>query len=236
MSHPLLSNEKFVRSMFWVSIFYFSLYFAYQILFIDLVSELNHWLTLVTLPFVILLITMKLTVRESRFTDIFAILNIRKTGLLKNLMWGILIGTVMGFVQVMLSRQSSEIMAAIKNGSFFYKFPVAIIMMLMTAGFTEEFMFRGFIQTSLQNRLKSGVWAVLVASALFGIYHFPFAFYKESWPSHGNFWGAIQEGVLFAFIAGLIIGGCYAKFKSLVVPVIIHAMFNAVWFSTKINI
>ena len=71
-------------------------------------------------------------------------------------------------------------------------FPLALVLLMMTAGFTEEFFFRGVLQTRLTTSLKSKVWGVVVAAVLFGLYHLPYAYLHPGWPSHGD-WGAWLE-------------------------------------------
>lgn len=57
------------------------------------------------------------------------------------------------------------------------KFPVYFCLMILTAGFTEEVFFRGIVQRCMLNTWKRPYMAILSASVLFGLYHFPFAFY-----------------------------------------------------------
>ena len=58
--------------------------------------------------------------------------------------------------------------------------------MMLTAGFTEEFFFRGFLQTRLEVLTRSRVAAVLLASICFGLYHLPYAYFNPAWPSAGD--------------------------------------------------
>ncbi len=40
-------------------------------------------------------------------------------------------------------------------------------------GFVEEFAWRGYVLTGARRTLGSGTWAIVVSSALFGLWHFP---------------------------------------------------------------
>ena len=215
---------------------YFALYFIYQILYIDLVSELNHWLTLVLVPATIVFLGLRFTTGRTGARAFFRTFNLHFDHFGKALLVALIAGVVLGFVQLLLSRSAGAILESIKSGEYFYKLPIALLAMLATAGFTEEFFFRGFIQTSLERRTRSRLWSVGVSSLLFGIYHFPYAYYKESWPTHGDFLGAVSEGVVFSTVIGVILGGLYSRWKNLFIPILVHALFNAIWFATKINL
>ncbi|MBI4429371.1 MAG: CPBP family intramembrane metalloprotease [Ignavibacteriales bacterium] len=119
-------------------------------------------------------------------------------------------------------------MLLITTGKFAYLFPLAIVLMLFTAGFTEEFFFRGFLQTRLQQLFSSNVVGVIVSSILFGIYHLPYAYLNPRWPSHGNlpeaFWSALGQGIPM----GLILGTLYVRTKNnLLSCVVVHSLLNS---------
>lgn len=57
------------------------------------------------------------------------------------------------------------------------RFPIFFCLMLLTAGFTEEFFFRGIVQRCVTRSLKRPYIAILLTGVLFGLYHFPFAYY-----------------------------------------------------------
>jgi len=47
-------------------------------------------------------------------------------------------------------------------------FPLTFVLMALTAGFTEEFFFRGVLQTRLARALRSRAAGVVAAAQLFG--------------------------------------------------------------------
>jgi membrane protease YdiL (CAAX protease family) len=55
-----------------------------------------------------------------------------------------------------MSRYADEVWEIIRSGPVLYLFPLTIVLMLLTAGFTEEFFFRGFIQTRLEQCFDQG--------------------------------------------------------------------------------
>jgi len=85
-----------------------------------------------------------------------------------------------------------------------------LIYMLLFVGLAEEVLFRGLIQQDL-TKAFGWKWGLFGASALFGIMHLT--------------WRSIPE-LGFVFLAGIILGGLYLKTKSLVAPIVLHAVNN----------
>lgn len=85
----------------------------------------------------------------------------------------------------------------------------------------EELVFRNIIQKRSYAAF-SGVGAVLFTSLLFGLIHLP------AYLALGATWDAlaIPAGVLV--IGSVIIGFAYLKTKNLVVPILIHAIYNSI--------
>jgi membrane protease YdiL (CAAX protease family) len=144
------------------------------------------------------------------------------------ILWAILIGLALSGLQLVLSRNKDVIWGLIVSGKALILFPLTLIIMLLTAGFTEEFFFRGVLQTRMQCLFKSKVVAVVVTSLLFGLYHLPYAYLNPRWPSHGNwpeaFGAAFGQGVPM----GLILGTLYVRTKNnLVACIFVHALINS---------
>ncbi len=91
---------------------------------------------------------------------------------------------------------------------------------LMALSLGEEALFRGYLQTTLQRRYP---WwfATVLASTLFGLWHLPGAF----WFYH-PYTILATVGVPFAF--GLLAGVMVRLSRSIVGPVVAHAVYNAV--------
>jgi membrane protease YdiL (CAAX protease family) len=143
---------------------------------------------------------------------------------------------LLGLVQSGLSNKKKEIWEIILSGDVFIRLPIAFVLMLLTAGFTEEFFFRGILQSNLARKFNRQWPAILISSVLFGVYHLPYAFLKPTWSTHGIFWAAFQEGVIMTGIMGAILGFIYARTKHLVAPIICHALFDAVMVMTMWNL
>jgi membrane protease YdiL (CAAX protease family) len=74
----------------------------------------------------------------------------------------------------------------------------------------EEIIFRFIIYNSLMMVVKDALWAILLSSAIFGIYHMN--------PVQGA----------YAFFMGLVICFLYYKSENIFVPIIAHASANLV--------
>jgi hypothetical protein len=86
-----------------------------------------------------------------------------------------------------------------------------LIVALSLAGFCEEFTFRGFLQTSIENRYPFKA-ALFVSSLAFGLFHFdPQAVYTIS-----------------AFLMGLGLGFVYNHWRSYTVSSVAHATVNLI--------
>jgi membrane protease YdiL (CAAX protease family) len=212
---------------------YFIVYIAYLFLFTRLENEYAHWLTLVALPAALLRWFQVQAQPSATWRELLASVGLSRDRLSRGVIWGVVIGLALGAIQIVVSRQRAEIGEIVASGRFFWAFPLGFLIMMITSGFTEEFFFRGVLQSSLRAWLRSKTGAVLISSVLFGLYHLPYAYCLTSWRSHGDLGAAMSEGVVPAMVVGLILGGVYERFKNLLAPVIVHSLFNAYWLSTR---
>ncbi|MCU4926060.1 CPBP family intramembrane metalloprotease [Halobacteria archaeon AArc-dxtr1] len=101
----------------------------------------------------------------------------------------------------------------------------AMILILIAIAFlfnspAEEFLFRNVIQKRLYDAFDRTT-AVVVASAIFSLVHFPvYALLAESTV-------AVVIPLIVLFFGGLVMGYAYVVTENLVVPIIIHAVYNA---------
>jgi membrane protease YdiL (CAAX protease family) len=216
---PRLSREET-----WTAPFYFLLYLGY--LFWRSESELGHWLSLVLLPLALVLSLNR--GRHAPLSSALATFGLRRGTLLRGLGLTLVLGLLLGLLQVFLSRSGPGVLEAFRNGTALYLLPLSFLLMVATAGFTEEFFFRGFLQTRLEGLLGSRVGGLVLASLFFGVYHLPYAYLNPHWPSAGD-WGAAWTAALGQGIpAGLILGGLFLiSRKNLVACVVLHALVNA---------
>jgi membrane protease YdiL (CAAX protease family) len=207
----------------WAALAYVPLYFA--ALFASLESELTHWVTLVALPF---LIALGFGGIRRRPSEVLATFGLRRTGWWRGVGWALLLGAGITVLQVVLSGSRDEILSLVESGRAFWLYPLALVLMLALAGFTEEFFFRGFLQTRLETLTGSAWGAVGLASLLFALYHLPYAYLNPMWPSAGDWGRAWIAAFANGLTGGLVLGTLFKlSGRNLVPCILLHAMVNA---------
>jgi membrane protease YdiL (CAAX protease family) len=212
---------------------YFALYLAY--LTVNPESELLHWVTLVALP---LFLTWMVRAPEGRgIAPVLGSFGLRRSNLTRGVGWALLLGLAFAVMQGMGgSQHAEEIRAFVRSGRVLVALPIAFLAMMLTAGFTEEFFFRGFLQTRLTALTRSRVAGIIVSALLFGLYHVPYAYLNPNWPTHGDLGAAFGSAMGQGGIGGLILGTLYALTRgNLVACVLLHSSINAIWFMTMIK-
>ncbi len=96
-------------------------------------------------------------------------------------------------------------------GPLFADAPVTpMVALALTAGVAEEALFRGLLQDGLTG-LTGWLPALLIASVLFGVVHWLTGLYA-----------------LLAGVVGLYLGGLYLLTGNLLVPIVVHALYDVV--------
>lgn len=228
------NREKLsLRNEAWLALVYFFAYLGY--LFIHLEGELGHWLSLLVLPFLLVHGYRRLTSVAPNLGSTLKSFGLSKGNLTNGLLWGVLLGLGLSILQFSLSRYSQQIIELIRTGKALYLFPISVLLMLLTAGLTEEFFFRGFLQGRLESLLRSKIAGVLLSSFLFGIYHLPYAYLNPRWPSHGNWKAALALSLGQGVPAGLILGTLYARKRNLLACIALHSLINSLPAMTMIK-
>lgn len=216
----------------WAAPVYFAVYLTY--LFLAPESELLHWLSLVIIPLLIVVVVNEPGTRAP--STVLASFGLRPGNLKRGVGWAILLGLTFSVFQTFLTSKSAEIQELILSGKALYLYPITFLLMMMMAGFTEEFFFRGFLQTRVETLVRSKWIAVLIVTLLFGVYHLPYAYFNPNWPSAGN-WGAAWAAAMGNGVpGGLVLGILYVKSeRNLVACAVLHTMINSVWAMTAIK-
>jgi membrane protease YdiL (CAAX protease family) len=107
--------------------------------------------------------------------------------------------------------------------------PVSFVWIAVEAGLNEEFLFRAVLQTRLSALFKSPWAGVIVTSLLFGLGHAPGLFLRGGPDVDG--WSSDPLQVIAYTIAvlspmGLLFGLIYARTKSLLLVVLLHALID----------
>jgi len=215
-----------------IAILYFAFYVSY--LFWRQESEFAHWVTMVLIPVAIAYVSLSSDGRSLRRALETA--GLRRGNLKRGLGWAILAGALITAFQVVLGGRAEAIQQLIRSGRAVWLFPLSLALMMVLAGFTEEFLFRGFLQTRLERLMRSRWVAVGVTASLFGLYHLPYAYLNPRWPSYGD-WGAAWGAALGNGIpGGLVLGGLYVVSRgNLLACVLLHSMINAAPAMTMIH-
>jgi len=189
---------------------------------------------MVALP---LLIAIVFQPAESRtVSGVLGTLGFRRGNLTRGLAWAVVLGLAISVLQVWGSDRAAAVQELIVSGRALFLFPLTFVLMLMTAGFTEELFFRGFLQTRVAVLIKSKWLAVLVVALLFGVYHLPYAYLNPRWPSTGD-WGLAWTAALGNGVpGGLILGALYVLTRgNTLACVVLHSLINAVPAMTMIR-
>jgi len=102
---------------------------------------------------------------------------------------------------------------------FLYMIPVAILLV----GPFEELVFRGGVQGILRRTWGPSV-AIVVASVLFGLVH---------WVALTGGGGSRVPYVTVAATLGLVLGYLYERSRNLLVPAVVHGLYNTVLFGAQ---
>ena len=195
-------------------------------LFATLEGEAGHWVTLVALPFLMVLLLRRARGKPTGIAALGAAVGLRRGRLTTGLGIAAGVGLALAALQLMVSRSRAQILEALTSTSALYLLPLAFVLLLLTAAFTEEFFFRGILLTRLRARWGA-LPALLVSSFLFGLYHLPYAYLHPRWPSHGDWAAALSAAMSQGGLAGLILGGVYIIARgNLLAPVLVHALIN----------
>ena len=205
-------------------IIYFILYLGY--LFVNQETDWLHWVSLVGLP--LLLLTLYHTkIRKLSFKLTLESCGLRKSTLKNGLAGAIVLGLGLSVLQLFISQRSDQIWRLIYSGKVLILLPLAFVLLILTAGFTEEFFFRGVLLTRLEKLFGSKLWGIVISSILFGLYHVPYAYLDSNWSSHGNLSEALMAALGQGIPGGLVLGLVYVLTKNnLVASVLVHSLIN----------
>ncbi len=234
MSLPDPATEGISRRESIAALAYFAAYLGFS--FWSPGSELRNYLALVALP---LLLVVALRAGDPVYRGPRAVLRsfgLRRGNLRTGVWLAVALGILIGLFQLTQRRAGPELFELIRTGKALYLFPIAAAFGILTAGFTEEFFFRGFLQTRME-RLAGSPWAaVLIVTVAFGLYHVPFAYLNPHWPTAGDFPAAFRLGMVEGGLGGVILGAAYVLWKrNLLACIVLHGMIDAVPIMTMIK-
>lgn len=88
-----------------------------------------------------------------------------------------------------------------------------ILFTSITAGVTEELLFRGYLIPRLEILLKNNYWAIIISSVIFGLIHFDY--------------GTLIQ-IIGPFFMGIVFALHYQKHKSITIIIICHFLWDLI--------
>jgi membrane protease YdiL (CAAX protease family) len=98
-----------------------------------------------------------------------------------------------------------KVMTLVKSNKF------SFMLVVITAGFTEELIFRGYIQSRLALFFNNKYVPIIITSVLFSALHYKYFSLVE---------------ILFTFLFGLITAAYYQKYLSIGVLIVLHVLID----------
>ena len=200
---------------------YFTAYLVY--LFIHQENEIQHWVSLVLVP----LTGLWLIGHRPPIREVVGSIGLERGRLFRGLKWPILLGLALQVVQLMNGANRAAL-AEILSSSWGWLAPiVALPLLMITVGPTEEVFFRGIVQRRFADALESDWLGIGIATAAFILYHVPYTYLNPAWPSVGNLGNALQLAAVNGLLGGVVLGWIYVKSgRNLVAVILLHAMID----------
>lgn len=114
--------------------------------------------------------------------------------------------------------QSARFNEAVK---LFIHYPYLIYFTAITAGITEELLFRGYLLPRLQLLVNNSMFSILLSSLLFGLLHFGYG-------TLFNMLGPFFMGIVFAFF--------YNKYRHMGILIIAHSLWDILAILAKTSV
>jgi hypothetical protein len=133
-----------------------------------------------------------------------------ETPILIQVLAGLLTGYVLGFIEYFVLRPALPV-----TMNLIQTLVYTVVVMMVFVGITEEFLFRGLLQRTLEDMLPP--WqAISTASLIFALMHLGWLNPVE---------------IVFAYAAGVVFGLLCYKTDSLIAPIIAHGFGNVVLYT-----
>jgi membrane protease YdiL (CAAX protease family) len=205
-----------------IAVGYMAAFYVYNWLALE--NDRVHWLSFVFVP--VLLLWLLHRGRSGRpWRAALGHLGLEPSRLGSGVLVGAGSGLVAGAVLLGLGRSGSQFAGMVRDGRVWVYLPAAFVLLLVTAGFTEEVMFRGFLQTAIERWTRRKWVAIVFAATLFGFYHLPYRLLLPDSEVRGNWSASVGECVLNSLV-GILLGWVYARRQNLLAAVLCHVGFD----------
>jgi len=194
---------------------------------LELVNQFTNWFFLVLVPLGLLVLTRT---RDVSLRATLRSVGLTRTGMKDALKLAVLIMPLsIPLLYIVGDQQRTAIQmifhTPLRAG---VSFLVSFVLALLTAGFVEEFFFRGVLQSRLAACLGSEWRGLLVAPFLFGLLHLPMYFFSPFEPTRGNLVWAVTSIITEQTVLGVLLGIVWVRTRNLTTPVLLHAFIDAI--------
>jgi membrane protease YdiL (CAAX protease family) len=201
---------------------YLSVYFGY--LWLAPEGELGHWASMVVVPWLLVWILTRRSEPGVRIGDIGRRLGLVWPSGSRGMGLALFLIAFVQVVQLLNVTQRQGVFEILSSPRALWIIPAALVFTLLTAGFTEEFFFRGIVQRALTKGRFPHARGIIAASVLFSLYHVPYAYLNPFWPSSGDLVHAIRLAFANGLLGGVILGVLFARSGGSLLPcVLVHA-------------
>ena len=202
---------------------------------LELVNQFTNWFFLVIVPLGLLVLTRR---QRSGLKATLHSVGITRAGLKDALKLGVIMGLLcIPVLYVVGDQQRAAVqMMFHKPLQALLPFLVSFILALLTAGFVEEFFFRGVLQSRLAICTASEWRGLAVASLLFGLFHLPMYFFSPFEPTHGNLVWSLASVITEQAVTGVLLGVLWIRTHNLAAPTLVHAFIDALAWMTTLKI
>lgn len=139
----------------------------------------------------------------------------------KNLIIGLIVFFVMAIPSAFYSGTASLILSGkLSLAQLVFGFSLSFIYYFFMSGFSEEFLFRAFIQTRISVILKSRISGILITALLFGLLHIPNIM---RWYPGTSVIEAFCRAFFVQTFIGLILGVLWERTRNLIPCVLLHS-------------
>ena len=104
-------------------------------------------------------------------------------------------------------------------------FAISLACYFFGAGLPEEFLFRAFLQTRLETVLRRPIWAVWLASFIFGLSHIPI----DLAGNINNWQYALSTAFTYQMTVGFALGYAYMRTRNVLPLSLIHTLIDFVF-------
>jgi len=142
----------------------------------------------------------------------------------KNLRTGLIVFLAMAIPSAFYGNTASSILSGkLSLVQVSLGFPASFTFSLFMSGFSEEFLFRAFIQTRFSTVLKSKVGGILITALLFGLIHISSIM---RWYPGTTLFQAFCRAFFVQTFLGLILGVLWERTRNLIPCAFLHSGIN----------